>query len=304
MNLRRQGETDAQNKRIAVMGTFDGVHRGHRFLIDFMLSQAIKRGLEPSVITFAQHPLTVIRPQSAPPQLSTTQERMTMLAQCGIDTCIMLDFDETLRQMSARQFLAAMHSGYGITALVAGFNTRFGRDCVDGIEQYREIGGEIGIEVIQAPEYGNGISSSTIRRLISSGNISDANNALGYNYNITGTVVKGKQLGRTIGFPTANIEAFDKNKLIPATGVYAADITLPDSTTPHRAMLNIGRRPTVDRPGAHMTIEAHIIDFSGNLYGKKLRVELLRHLRPEQQFPSLQALTAQLLLDRRLALET
>lgn len=303
MKLLRQGQQNDNTRRIAVVGTFDGVHRGHRFLIDYMLSQASQRNLEPSVITFSNHPLHIINPQAIPPQLSTYDERIALLSTCGIASCVMLDFNEELRQLTARQFMEMTHRDFGIDTLVVGFNTRFGKDCVDGYDQYRIMGDKIGVEVIQAPEFGHGISSSAIRKMLVSNQLSEANAALGYRYSITGKVVTGKQLGRTIGFPTANIEPTNSEKLIPAPGVYAVDVIIPDVPTPLRAMLNIGRRPTIDTQSAQQTIETHIIDYSGDLYNKTLRIEFINYLRPEQQFESLAALTAQLHRDRQAVLQ-
>lgn len=303
MKLLRQGQRCDNTRRIAVVGTFDGVHRGHRFLIDYMLSQASQRNLEPSIITFASHPLHIINPQAIPPQLSTYEERIALLSTCGIASCIMLDFNEELRQLTARQFMEMIHRDFGIDTLVVGFNTRFGKDCVEGYNQYRIMGAGIGVEVIQAPEFGQGISSSAIRKKLANNQLSDANAALGYRYSITGKVVKGKQIGRTIGFPTANIEPSNSEKLIPAPGVYAVDVIVPDVPTPLRAMLNIGRRPTIDNLSAQQSIEAHIIDYSGDLYDKTLQIEFINFLRNEQQFESLAALTAQLHCDRLATLQ-
>lgn len=303
MKLLQQGNKDDASQRIAVVGTFDGVHRGHRFLLDFMLSQAQQRQLEPSVITFSQHPLTVIRPQNVPKQLTTIDERINMIQECGVESCIMLDFDDKLRCQSARQFLEMIRNDYRVKVLVIGFNTRFGCDCIDSFEEYQRLGKEVGVEVIQAPEYGSGICSSAIRRMIKEGAVAGANEALGYRYAITGKVVEGKQLGRTIGFPTANVEVYDEKKLIPATGVYVVDAHMPHLDKTYRAMLNIGRRPTVDVADAPISIEAHVIDFDGDLYGKELRIEFLKFIRPEQAFDSLNALIDQLTLDRQETME-
>lgn len=303
MKLLQQGNKDDASQRIAVVGTFDGVHRGHRFLLDFMKTEALCRKLEPTVITFENHPLSIIHPQDVPPQLTTIDERMELLSSCGVETCILLEFDENLRQLSARQFLEMISRDYGVRMLIIGFNTRFGCDCVDSFEEYQRLGKEVGVEVIQAPEYGSGICSSAIRRMIKEGAVAGANEALGYRYAITGKVVEGKQLGRTIGFPTANVEVYDEKKLIPATGVYVVDAHMPHLDKTYRAMLNIGRRPTVDVADAPISIEAHVIDFDGDLYGKELRIEFLKFIRPEQAFDSLEALIAQLHHDRKEAVE-
>ena len=300
MKILRQGETDNTAQRIAVIGMFDGVHCGHKFLIESLHSHAIDMNLVPTVITFSNHPLAVIAPHLVPPHLSTIQERISLLSGCGVDACLMLDFDDTLRELNARQFMEMVYRDYGIRALLLGFNTRFGSDNHDSIERYCEIGKDIGITVIQATEYGSGINSSAIRGMVADGDIENANRALGYHYSITGVVVKGKQLGRTIGFPTANIEVDDSLKLIPANGVYAVDVTMPHrGDTVYRAMLNIGRRPTVDVAGAPISIEAHIMDLDEDLYGLTLNVEFLKFIRPERAFASLEELKCQLANDRQ-----
>lgn len=303
MRLLRQGTGDNATQRIAVLGTFDGVHRGHRFLLDFMKNEASLRNLESTVITFEQHPLSVIKPQALPPQLTTCAERIAHLGDSGVECCIMLDFNEAFRQLSAQDFLKMIHHDYNVKMLVVGFDTRFGKDCVDGFEQYRVMGQEVGIEVIQAPKYGSGISSSEIRTMLLSHKITQANDALGYNYMLEGVVVGGKQIGRTIGFPTANIDVADSKKLIPSNGVYAVDAIIPHlGEKRYRAMLNIGRRPTIDNPHAPISIEAHIIDFEGDIYGKTLRLEFLDFIRHEQRFASLEQLTKQIQLDRLAAI--
>ena len=303
MKLLRQNQVDVEAQRIAVVGTFDGVHRGHRFLLDFMMLQAQQRYLEPTVITFSQHPLTVIRPHNVPKQLTTIDERINMLQECGVESCIMLDFDDELRRQSARQFLEMILHDYEVKVLVIGFNTRFGCDCIDSFDEYKKLGNEIGVEVIQAPEYGSGICSSAIRKMLRSSNIFEANNALGYCYSIAGKVVKGKQLGRTIGFPTANIEIADDKKLIPPLGVYAVEVYIPHLGKTYRGMLNIGRRPTVDVANAPITIEVHIIDFEGDIYGEEVNVKFIKQIREERQFPSLDDLIEQLSLDRQEAMK-
>lgn len=301
MKLLQQGNKDDASQRIAVVGTFDGVHRGHRFLLDFMKTEALCRKLEPTVITFENHPLSIIHPQDVPPQLTTIDERMELLSSCGVETCILLEFDENLRQLSARQFLEMISRDYGVKVLVVGFNTRFGRDCVDGFEQYEEKGKEVGVAIVKAPEFGSGISSSAIRKLILNKDIVSANAALGYSFSIEGVVTEGKQLGRTIGFPTANIVIADDKKLIPPFGVYIVEVYMSHLGKTYRGMLNIGRRPTVDVTNAPMSIEVHILDYEGDLYGKTLRVEFVRFLRDECRFASIDDLVEQLSSDREQA---
>lgn len=303
MRLLQQGNIDTNVSRIAVVGTFDGVHQGHQFLLQVLIDEAHNRGLESTVITFAQHPLATIRPHDVPSMLSTLDERLARLVKCNVECCVVLDFNQQLQQLTAREFLEMICRDYGVKVLVMGFNTQFGKDCIKGVEQYRAIGKEVGVEVIQAPEYGSGVCSSAIRQHILSGKISEANEALGYCYSLSGKVVKGKQLGRTIGFPTANIEVTDEKKHLPATGVYVVNVNIPHLGKTYRGMLNIGRRPTVDVDNAPLSIEVHIIDFEGDIYDKEINVEFIRFIREEHPFPSLNALIDQLTLDRQEAME-
>ena len=303
MKLLQQGNIDTNASRIAVVGTFDGVHQGHKFLLQVLNDEAHKRGMESTVITFAQHPLATIRPHDIPPMLSTLDERLARIADCGVECSIVLDFNEPLQQMTAREFLEMVSRNYGVKMLIMGFNTQFGKDRIKGVEQYRAIGEEVGVEVIQAPEFGSGVCSSAIRQYILGGKIAEANEALGYCYTLCGKVVKGKQLGRTIGFPTANIEVNDDKKLIPATGVYVVNVTIPHLGKTYRGMLNIGRRPTIDVANAPLSIETHIIDFEGDIYGKEINVEFVKFIREERPFASLNALIEQLTFDRQEAME-
>ena len=303
MKLLQQGNIDTNASRIAVVGTFDGVHQGHKFLLQVLNDEVRKCGMESTVITFAQHPLATIRPHDIPPMLSTLDERLAHIADCGVECSIVLDFNEQLQQMTAREFLEMVSRNYGVKMLIMGFNTQFGKDRIKGVEQYRAIGEEVGVEVIQAPEYGRGVCSSAIRQYILGGKITEANEALGYCYTLCGKVVKGKQLGRTIGFPTANIEVKDDKKLIPATGVYVVNVNIPHLDKTYRGMLNIGRRPTVDVANAPLSIEAHIIDFEGDIYNKEISVEFVKFIRKERPFPTLDALIEQLTLDRQEAMK-
>ena len=281
---------------IATIGMFDGVHIGHRFLIDFLQSEATRRNLIPAAFTFNRHPLSIVRPDAVPPMLSSLQERIDLLHKAGAQYVEVLDFNGQMRSLSARQFIAMLHDRYDVDALIIGFNNRFGHDRIDGIEQYRTIGAEIGIDIIQAPEYhgiASPVSSSIIRKYLCEGNIDQASVSLGRCYTLTGTVVTGKQLGRTIGFPTANISPLDTQKLIPASGAYAVTVTTADGI-PRPAMLNIGSRPTIDRPNAPISLEAHIFDYNADLYGTTVTITFHAYLRPERRFPSLDALRSQL----------
>ncbi len=278
------------------IGTYDGVHRGHRFLIEHLRQESENRGLKSGVVTFKNHPQSVVNPQHTPKTLSTLDERLALLEETGIDYCILLNFDERLRSYTAEEFMTTLLNDYGVNALILGYDNRFGRDRINCIDGYREIGKRLGVEVIQAPELKGNISSSTIRSLLLNGDVKAANEALGYEYSLTGIITAGKQLGRTIGFPTANLDVNDKNKLIPANGAYAT-IAITADGSKHKAMVNIGRRPTVDVKDAPITIEAHLLDFNRDIYGQSLTLKFIKFLRPEKRFNSLEELSAQLSCD-------
>lgn len=286
---------------IAVVGTFDGVHRGHRFLLDGVKARGVETGLCPMVVTFDTHPLAVVRPDAAPKLLTTLDERVDLLRGAGIDDIAVLPFNDALMRMSAREFMTMLRDNHGVKAMLVGFNHRFGRGRAEGLDDYRRIGREIGVDIIPAAEYrpvgGGHVSSSSIRENVIAGDVTAAASALGRSYSLTGVVGHGRQLGREIGFPTANIEGVDSSKIIPATGVYAATVTLDDRSA-WPAVVNVGRRPTVDDPAtAPLSIEAHIPGFSGDLYGKPLTVDFDRRIRGERRFPSLAALRTQIALD-------
>lgn len=298
---------NTKRRRIAAVGMYDGVHRGHLFLLDYLRLEAEQRGLSPAAVTFRDHPLTVVRPDDAPPLLSSPDDKMARLTEAGADDVIILDFDQKMRHMTARQFLTMLRKRWAIDALVVGFNNRFGRDRIEGIDQYREIGREIGIDILEAPEYkgiGSPVSSSIIRRLLIEGKLDEANTALGRPYSLKGTVVDGRRLGRTLGFPTANVSPEPSNAVLPAFGVYAAIAVTPDGER-HPAVVNIGRRPTVeaDPETAPVTIEAHIIDFAGYLYGSLLELQFIARIRDERKFPSVDRLRKALEGDKRKALD-
>lgn len=291
--------------RAAVTGMFDGVHRGHRFLLECLRTEAAQRGLRPAVFTFPSHPLQLIAPESAPRLLSTPAEKLSLLAANGIAPAdiLFLNFTPALREAGAARFMQLLRDIYNVRFILRGFNNRFGTERHLTPDDYRRIAAENGITLVDATgleEESDGrvisISSSEIRNALAEGNVARAARLLGHPYTLTGTVVKGQQLGRRIGFPTANIRVPHPAKLIPANGVYLATISICGEH--HRVMLNIGTRPTVCTPGASATIEAHILDYEGDLYGTRLTLHFHRHLRPEQRFPSLDALAARLDRDR------
>ena len=282
---------------IATIGFFDGVHIGHCHLINMLKKVARERGVEACVITFDRHPRQVVQPEWCPEMLTSLEEKTQLLKATGIDRCEVLHFDREMANQSAHDFmLHTLKEKLGVSILVTGYDNRFGHNRSEGFEDYVRYGKEIGIEVIKGEELtdgSNNVSSSSIRRMLKEGRIEDATRCLGREYQLTGTVVGGEHIGRTIGFPTANIRPDDSSKLIPANGVYAVDVwSQAADINRERAMLNIGTRPTFN--GTATTIEVHIPHFAGNLYGSTLSIAFLRKIREERKFDSPEALVEQL----------
>lgn len=284
---------------MAAIGMFDGVHLGHRFLIGRLADEAHERGLRAVAVTFARHPLAVIAPEREPGLLTGPEEKCRLLREAGADEVVMLDFTAALRQLTAEQFMRQLHDSAGIERLVIGYDHRFGSDCPK-TEDYPAIGRRAGVEVSVAPPRDEGsaqISSSMIRRALAAGDVGRASQVLGRAYMLDGIVTGGKQLGRTIGFPTANLQPHEA-RMIPAEGVYASRATLASGES-FPAMVNIGHRPTVDVESAPLSIEAHLIGYAGDLYGSHLSLEFIMRLRGERKFDSVEALRSQLEADRK-----
>lgn len=298
---------DTSRRRIAAVGMYDGVHPGHRFLIDYLNAEARSRGLAPAAVTFSRHPMSLVHPLEAPALLSTLEDKVDALGHAGAEDVIVLSFNEKLRRLPAEEFLRLLHTSFGIDALVLGFNNRFGHDGPEGIERYREIGDRLGVDIVSAPEYrgpGAPVSSSRIRRLLHEGQTREAAQLLGHPYTMRGRVEGGNKVGRTLGYATANLRTLSPDILIPKPGVYAVYITTPDGE--HRmGMLNIGYRPTVSDAKAEgdgeLTIEAHILDYQGYLYGEDITVEFVEYMRPERKFDTLDRLRSQLATDEKKA---
>lgn len=286
---------------VATIGFFDGVHRGHRFLIDHVVKMARSSGLDATVITFDRHPRQVLHADYQPRMLSTLDEKLAHLRQTALDNIVVLHFDEQLARLSARDFMASvLLRQLNVRKLVMGYDNRFGHNRAETFADYVRYGAELGIEVVAdtalAIDEVN-VSSSVVRRFVESGNLPMANACLGYPYQIQGVVVPGLQNGRKMGFPTANIDVSGTGKLLPESGVYAVRVQLEDNETPHGGMINIGIRPTFN--GKKMSVEVHLFDFDGNLYGKRLSVTFYKRIRGERKFNSMEALSRQLADDKR-----
>lgn len=283
---------------VATIGCFDGVHRGHKYLIQQVCETAKREKLHSLLITFPVHPRQVMQADYQPQLLSCLKQKEYLLSCSEADYCIMLPFTKELSQLTAYDFMCMLHKRYQVQTLIIGYDHRFGHNRSEGFEDYCRYGKEIGMEIIRAKaltEYGTTISSTLIRNLLKTGEVEKANHYLGYSYYISGTVIDGYKVGRKIGFPTANLKPSCPEKLIPETGVYAVYVYLGEKR--YMGMLNIGHRPTVHN-GPEMSIEVHILDFHEDIYYKEIKIEFIKHIRPEMKFAGLKELTAQLETDR------
>ena len=285
---------------MATIGFFDGVHRGHKFLIKSVIDRAAEYGLQSAVITFDRHPRLVLHKEFQPRLLTTNDEKLRLLAATGVNRCEMLRFDEQTASLSAYDFMKTVLRGrLNVRRLITGYDNRFGHNRAEGFDDYVRYGQELGIEVERAEAFvlnGVNVSSSVVRSFLSAGETDMASMCLGYHYKIVGTVVSGYHEGRKLGFPTANIDVEDKLKLVPEAGVYAVRVRIGDEPELLDGMMNIGTRPTFD--GTETTLEVNIFGFGGDIYGRKITVEFHRRLREERKFGSVYKLMDQLKADR------
>lgn len=280
-------------ERAATIGTFDGVHRGHLDVIGQLQQRAAEEGLRPVVVTFDRHPLEVVAPERTPQLLTTAAERLHLLAATGVEVSV-YSFTRELMGVTAREWLARLRRELGVTLLLMGHDHTFGCDGKGlALSDFQRIGAEEGVMVERAKAL-PGVSSSRIRALLAEGDAAEAARLLGRPFSREGEVVHGNALGRTIGVPTANILPAH-GLLIPRAGVYAATASI-DAGKPLPAIVNIGRRPTVAQAG-DITIETHIPDFCGDLYGHHLRIDFQNFIREEMKFDSLGALKTQIARD-------
>lgn len=293
-----QSGSEAPGKRFAAtIGTFDGVHRGHLCVLDTLRDAAAERGLSPIAITFDSHPLCVIAPERVPGAIMSTRSKLAAITAEGVIPQI-LHFTPSTARQSTYEWMHYLHDSMNVDCIIIGYDNTFGHDGRSlSPDDYIRMGKEIGIDVIVAPQI-PGISSSAIRRAIAEGRIEDANNMLSAPFSIDGKVVEGDKIGRTIGVPTANLlPSSPEERAIPPFGVYATETLLPDGRI-LPSVTNIGVRPSIKGSNSKTpTIETHILNFNEDLYGKDITVRFLRFMRPEQKFPSLDALKAQLLKD-------
>jgi len=288
--------------QVATIGFFDGVHRGHCSLLSQVVRQAAQRNRQSTVVTFDIHPRQLVNPDFQPLLLTTLDEKLQLLSLQGIDRVAVLHFDEQMASLSARDFMSVVLSRQlNVDTLVLGYDSRFGHGRTAGFADYEAYGHSMGIDVLRATpllsDDGTPVSSSLVRNLLLSGNIAQANDALGRRYSLTGNVVDGFHEGRRLGFPTANLALADRQRLVPGRGVYAVWAELTGCGEPMPAMMNIGTRPTYN--GSSQTLEVHIIGYEGDLYGQDITVMFAERIRSEQPFDSPSALASQLQLDRK-----
>ena len=287
---------------IATTGFFDGVHLGHRLVIERLVSLARERGDESLVVTFWPHPRAVLQDGARELRLlNSLEEKKELLRALGVDRVEVLDFTRSFAALTAEQYLREiLRDRFGVTTLLMGYDNRLGSDRLTAAS-LKPIADGMGMELIELsplsfrPSEASGeISSTQIRAALEEGDIAHASEMLGYGYALKGVVVAGNRLGRTIGFPTANMKLYEPLKLVPGRGVYVVEAEVLGKK--YRGMTNIGLRPTVG--GSFTTIETHILDFDEDIYGLPLRITFLRRLRDEVHFPSLEALKRQLEKDR------
>ena len=288
---------------VATVGFFDGVHPGHRFLLNELQRVAKERHLPSAVITFPVHPRIVMQSDYQPKLLNTLDEKLTLLSKTGVDYMIVMDFTPELAALNAREFIIDVLSAqWRVKTLLVGYDHRFGHQRTDGFEQYAGYGSECGMEIIQASYFsgqGMAVSSSDIRRLLENGDVKDAAGFLGYRYQLKGHVVGGNQVGRSIGFPTANIAVDDPFKALPREGSYAVWVIMDGKR--YQGMLYIGSRPTVANEGL-ISIEVNIFDFSDDVYHKQITVEFVDFIREDMKFDTMTILKEQMQKDKECAL--
>ena len=327
---------------VVATGFFDGVHLGHRFLIDRLIGEAHRRGTQSLIVTFWPHPRNVLQNEARDFRLlSSMQEKKALLMEMGVDRVEVLEFSRAFSSLTMREYIRQVLIGrFGAKCLVLGYDNRMGCDC-HNTDELADIAREEGLDVVRVGVVKSGrlerrdantgsISSTRIRNALAEGRVEDAASMLGRPYSLHGVVVAGNRLGRTIGFPTANMQLYEPLKVIPAPGVYAVYVNIPSAvsaperlhTTPESisigpegsaneifscserpfgsnniGMCNIGYRPTIG-PGNALTIETHILDFDEDIYGLDIHIHFYKRIREERKFDSLSALADQLKADR------
>jgi len=276
------------------IGVFDGVHLGHQSVIGQARADALQLGAISAVVTFDRHPNAVVAPQNVPPLIYPLSKKMQVIASLGLDTVCVIHFDKPFSEISGEQFIRSLaRVGGAVRSICVGETFMFGRKRSGDVALLKALAGELGFALHALPDVsldGPTVSSTRIREAVRAGQFDLAGRMLGRPYTLYGPVIAGQSLGRKIGFPTANLDVV--GVLVPPTGVYAADAHWGSKT--RRAAVNIGHRPTLQSPEARLCVEAHLLDFEGDIYGQEIELKFLRKLRDEQEFPSAAALRQQI----------
>jgi riboflavin kinase / FMN adenylyltransferase len=289
-------------KTILTLGTFDGVHIGHKKILERVIQNTENKEYESLVLTFFPHPRMVLQEKSEIRLLNTISEKIDLLEKIGIENLVIHPFDESFSRLTAEEFVkTVLINQFHIHKIIIGYDHRFGRNRTANIDDLIAFGQQYGFEVEQISVQeidAISVSSTKIRKALSEGKMALANDYLGYDYFLTGTITEGKKLGRTIGFPTANLKIDEDYKLIPLNGVYVVKSVLNEET--HFGIMNIGYNPTVGND--RLSIEIHFLDFNSNLYNQKIAVSILHYIRPEQKFDSIELLKEQIEKDKNSAI--
>jgi riboflavin kinase/FMN adenylyltransferase len=280
------------------LGMFDGVHLGHKSIIDELIKVGTENHLETAILTFWPHPRFVFNPNEDLKLLNTLDEKKFLMEKYGIDTLFLKEFDEEFRNLTGEEFVRKiLVDKLNIKYLIIGYDHSFGKNKSGNFELLQKLSKELDFEVEQMEAiniHENNISSTKVRNALLSGNIIEANEMLGYSYSVSGTVVHGKKIGRTIGYPTANIET-DQVKLLPKKGAYIVEVFLKNQQ--YKGMLSIGTNPTVN--GEKLTVEVYILDFNGDIYDEKITVAFRDFLHDEIKFEGLEKLIEKLDEDKK-----
>lgn len=290
---------------VAATGFFDGVHGGHRAVLDTLLKVAAEREQESAVITFWPHPRTVLQQDAHSLRLlNSLEEKRQRVLSLGIDNFHVVNFSREFSKLSTKEFMEEyLVKRYNVSTLVIGYDHRLGNSSLQTQDEMREIAASLGIETIRVEEVHLGekmVSSTKIRTKLLEGDVQGASELLGYKYLLHGVVVAGKQLGRTIGFPTANMELYEPLKMVPANGVYLVDVDLLGER--YRGVCNIGNRPTVGENQSR-TIETHILNFDEDIYGLEMSIEFVAKIRDERKFASMDELREQISKDKEFVIK-
>lgn len=299
MEIIRDIYTCAKSACAATIGSFDGVHSGHRAMIEELREVAGIAGLPLAVVTFARHPRLLFDKECAPFLLTSEKEKLQLFESMGVERLFLLDFDSSMASLSAERFMhEILADRLGVKLLGVGYDHRFGKQCKDEcFESYVRYGKSAGIDVVQLSPFvldGSTVSSTLVRRAVAVGDMPQARALLGHPYLIGGTVVGGARIGRGLGFPTANVQPDEALKLLPADGVYEVAAMLDGNS--YKGVMNIGVKPTVSNASLR-TVEVHLLGFMGDIYGREIVVEPLRRLRGEMKFGNVEALRQQIAID-------